>query len=109
MKVRRQAPANALATIWHELPPVQLFSLSFFSAAWAALGSARGPEQVLIDLAEESPVYQESMEARFKFYYEMHERVLKAAGGLVEFTHIGEDLGTQRGPVMSRCAFEKLF
>ena len=30
------------------------------------------------------------------------ERVLEASGGLVDFTHMSEDLGTQRGPVMSR-------
>jgi len=74
-----------------------------------SIGRARGPEQVLVDLAEESPVYQELMEARFKFYYDMHERVLQAAGGLVDFTHIGEDLGTQRGPVMNMYTFERLF
>jgi uroporphyrinogen decarboxylase len=39
----------------------------------------------------------------------MHERALQAAGGLVDFTHIGEDLGTQRGPVMSMRTFERLF
>ena len=63
-----------------------------------SIARARGMEQVLMDLIDDSPVYQEIMEARFKFYYEMHERMLQAAGGLIDFTHVGEDLGNQRGP-----------
>jgi uroporphyrinogen decarboxylase len=74
-----------------------------------SIARARGTEQVLIDLITDDPVYLEIMEARFRFYYEMHEQVLKAAGGLIDFTHIGEDLGTQKAQVIDFDIFEKHF
>lgn len=74
-----------------------------------SIGRARGPEQVLIDLAEENDVYRELVDARFRFYYEMHERVLDAAGGRIDFTHIGEDLGNQQGPMIGMDTFDRLF
>jgi uroporphyrinogen decarboxylase len=73
------------------------------------IGRARGPEQVLIDLIDDNPVYLEIMNARFEFYYEMHKRILEAGDGLIDFTHIGEDLGTQRGPTINMKIFEKHF
>lgn len=73
------------------------------------IARARGMEQVLIDLIEESPVYLEIMNARFQFYYDMHERILEAAGGLIDFVHIGEDFGTQLGPMIGLDVFEKHF
>ncbi len=73
------------------------------------IGRARGPEQVLIDLITDDPVYLEIMEARFRFYYEMHEKSLQAADGLVDFTHIGEDLGTQNAQVIDFNIFENHF
>jgi uroporphyrinogen decarboxylase len=66
-------------------------------------------EQVLMDLIDDSPVYMEIMDARFKFYYEMHERMLEAAGGLIQFTHVGDDLGNQRGPMIGLPIFERHF
>ncbi|OHB78401.1 MAG: hypothetical protein A2W31_11335 [Planctomycetes bacterium RBG_16_64_10] len=73
------------------------------------ISRARGMEQVLIDLVENNPVYLEIMRARFEFYYEMHRRILEAAAGLVNFTHVGEDLGNQRGPMISQPVFERHF
>jgi len=74
-----------------------------------SIARARGTEQVLIDLITDDPVYLEIMEARFEFYYNMHERVLKAADGLIDFTHIGEDLGTQNSQVIDFDIFDKHF
>ncbi|MEI7900199.1 MAG: uroporphyrinogen decarboxylase family protein [bacterium] len=74
-----------------------------------SIARARGTEQVLIDLIMDDPVYLEIMEARFRFYYEMHRQALEAAGGLIDFTHIGEDLGTQQAQVISHGIFEKHF
>jgi uroporphyrinogen decarboxylase len=74
-----------------------------------SIARARGTEQVLIDLITDNPVYLELMDARFRFYYEMHERVLKAAEGMIDFTHIGEDLGTQTAQVIGFDIFEKHF
>lgn len=74
-----------------------------------SIARARGMEEVLIDLIDDDPVYLEIMRARFDFYYEMHRRALEAAGGLIDFTHIGEDLGNQRGPMIGMNVFEKHF
>jgi uroporphyrinogen decarboxylase len=74
-----------------------------------SIARARGTEQVLIDLITDNPVFLEIMEARFNLYYEMHERVLQAADGMIDLTHIGEDLGTQNAQVISMTIFEKHF
>lgn len=74
-----------------------------------SIARARGTEQVLIDLITDDPVYLEIMDARFRFYYDMHERVLQEADGLVDFTHIGEDLGTQTSQVIDFDIFERHF
>lgn len=74
-----------------------------------SVARCRGTEQVLLDLATENEVYLEIMNARFEFYYQMHERALQAGGGAIDITHIGDDLGSQRGPLMSMKTFERLF
>jgi uroporphyrinogen decarboxylase len=74
-----------------------------------SIARARGTEQVLIDLITDDPIYLEIMDARFRFYYDMHELVLQAAEGLVDFTHIGEDLGTQNSQVIDFDTFDKHF
>lgn len=74
-----------------------------------SISRARGMEQVMIDLATDDPVYLEIMDARFKFYYDQHERALQAADGLIDITHIGEDLGNQRGPMIGLSIFDKHF
>jgi uroporphyrinogen decarboxylase len=74
-----------------------------------SIARARGTEQVLIDLITDDPVYLEIMNARFQFYHDMHEHVLQAAEGLIDFTHIGEDLGKQISQVIDFDIFEKHF
>lgn len=69
----------------------------------------RGMEQVLLDMADEAPVYMEILDARFNFYYELHRRGLEAAGGLIDIVHVGEDLGNQRAPMIGPEMFERLF
>jgi uroporphyrinogen-III decarboxylase len=49
------------------------------------------------------------MQARFEFYYQMHERALQAAGGLIDVVHYGDDFGTQSGPLISMKTFEQHF
>lgn len=69
----------------------------------------RGMEEVLMDLATDNEVFLEIMEHRFRFYYDMHERALQAADGRIHICHVGEDLGSQRGPMISMPVFEKHF
>ena len=74
-----------------------------------SIGRARGMERVFIDLAEGNEVFLNIMDARFKFYYDVQERILNEAKGLIDFAHAGEDLGNQRGPMISMAAFDKYF
>ncbi|MHC4124563.1 MAG: uroporphyrinogen decarboxylase family protein, partial [Planctomycetota bacterium] len=74
-----------------------------------SIARARGMEQVLMDLMDDNPVYLEIMDARFEFYYQMHERMLQEADGLIDFTHVGEDFGNQRALMISKEVFEKHF
>ena len=73
------------------------------------ISRARGMEQVLMDLIDDNPVFLEIMEARFRFYYDLHERILQAGRGLIDFSHVGEDLGNQLGPMISMEIFERHF
>ena len=73
------------------------------------IARARGMEEVLMDLGTDNEVYLAIMEARFRFYYEVHERILQAAGGQLNIMHVGEDLGNQRGPMISMKVFDAHF
>ena len=73
------------------------------------ISRARGMEEVLMDLYDGNPVLLALMDARFSFYTEQHRRMLEAAEGLIDFTHVGEDLGNQLGPMISMEIFEKHF
>lgn len=73
------------------------------------IARARGMEQVLMDLIDDSSVYLEIMQARFDFFYEVQRRILKEAGGLIDFCHAGEDFGNQRGPMIGLPIFERHF
>lgn len=69
----------------------------------------RGVEKVLFDVATEDPVYKALVEQRFQFFYDCAERALQAAQGQIAILHCGEDLGTQRGPIISMGSFNRLF
>lgn len=73
------------------------------------IARARGMEQVLMDLIDGNPAYLEIMRARFEFFYEVQRRTLEAAGGLVDFTHAGDDFGNQRGPMIGLNVFDRHF
>jgi len=73
------------------------------------IARCRGVEQVLFDVATEDPVYQRLVAERFRYFYETAERALQAAEGEIDLLHCGEDLGTQRGPIISLRSFDRLF
>ncbi len=73
------------------------------------IARARGMEQVLMDLIDDNPVYLEIMQARFQFFDEVQRRTLEAAGGLIDFAHVGDDFGNQRGPMIGMAVFERHF
>ena len=74
-----------------------------------SISRARGMEEVMIDMMTDNEVFIEIMEHRFKFYFGMHQKALEAAGGLIDFMHIGEDLGNQRAPMIGMDLFETHF
>mgnify|MGYP006285785241 FL=1 len=73
------------------------------------IARCRGVERVLLDLAERHPVFVALMNQRFEFFYGVFERGLEAAGGAVDLVHVGEDLGTQNGLLISPGTFDALF
>lgn len=66
-------------------------------------------EEVLIDLMTDNEAFIEIMNQHFKLYYDMHEKALQGAHGLIDFTHIGVDLSNQRSPMIDMDVFEKHF
>jgi len=69
----------------------------------------RGVEQTLIDIALEDPVYLYILERRHRFFIEVVQRTLRAAKGRIDFVLCGDDLGSQRGPLISTEKFDRLF
>jgi uroporphyrinogen decarboxylase len=69
----------------------------------------RGVEQVLMDIAEENPVYLFIVERRHRFYMAYIERTLEAADGRIDLVLCGDDFGSQRGPLISPATFDRLF
>jgi len=74
-----------------------------------SIARCRGTEQVLVDLIEDNEVYLAIMDARFEFFYEQHRRMLEAGDGLIDFAHVGDDLGNQTGPMIGPDLFERHF
>ncbi len=66
-------------------------------------------EQVLMDLMDGNEVLQEIMNVRFSFYYNLHERILREADGLIDFMHVGEDLGNQLTQMINLDIFDTCF
>lgn len=70
-------------------------------------GMLRGMEQVLIDLITDDPAGLCLINKRVNLQLEVTSRVLEAADGLIDFLWIGEDLGTQKSPLISLELFRK--
>ncbi len=73
------------------------------------IGRCRGVERVLTDVGSDDPLFLRLVEERLRYFYDLTERTLQAAAGRIDMVHCGEDLGTQRGPVMSLRTFDRLF
>ena len=64
-------------------------------------GMLRTMEQTLVDLATDDPAGLRLIDKRVDIQYEITRRTLAAAGGRIDILRIGEDLGTQIGPLVS--------
>ncbi len=70
-------------------------------------GMLRGMEQTLIDLITDDPAGMLLADRRMAIQLETTRRILEAAKGKVDFIWLGEDLGTQIGPLISMDIFRK--
>jgi len=70
-------------------------------------GMIRTMEQVLIDLATDNPAGLRLTDRRLAVQAEVLRRTLEAVGGRIDLVWLGEDLGTQIGPMISRPLFRK--
>jgi uroporphyrinogen decarboxylase len=70
-------------------------------------GMIRTMEQVLIDLATDEPAGLRLIDRKTAILLEVTRRTLEAAGGAIDVLCMGEDLGTQIGPMISMEMFRK--
>jgi uroporphyrinogen decarboxylase len=64
-------------------------------------------EQVLVDMATDDPAGLRLIDRRTDILHEIARRTLEAGRGKIDFLWLGEDLGSQRGPLISLPMFRK--
>ena len=72
-----------------------------------ATGMIRNMEQVMIDLITDDPAFLRYVERKSLILLEVTRCTLEAADGAIDVLWMGEDLGTQRGPLVSPKLFRK--
>lgn len=70
-------------------------------------GLLRGMEQTMVDLITDDPAGLLLAKRRTDITLEISRRTLEAAKGRIDFLWMGEDLGTQRGPIVSPAVYRK--
>lgn len=70
---------------------------------------SRGMERLLIDIAVEDPIGMAIMERRQQFFYKLAEEALNVADGLIDVLWIGDDYGTQIGPLVGVDTWSRVF
>ena len=70
-------------------------------------GMIRGMEQTLMDLVTDDEAGLRYIDRRNEVQLEVLRRALEAAGGQIDMLWIGEDLGTQKGPIISLELYRK--
>ena len=70
-------------------------------------GMMRSMEKVFVDLITDDPAGLLLMDRRVTVNLEITRRTIEAARGGIDFMWLGEDLGTQRGPLISPALFRK--
>jgi len=70
-------------------------------------GMIRTMDQVLMDLATDDPVCLRYIDRKNEIQLAVLERALEAARGAIDILWLGEDLGTQRGPMVSLELFRR--
>ena len=70
-------------------------------------GMIRTMEQILVDLATDEPAGLRLIDRRTEIMVETMRRTLEAGAGKIDMLWLGEDLGTQIGPMISIDLFRK--
>ena len=70
-------------------------------------GFLRGTEQALVDLITDDPAGLLLIDRRLEVQLEVTRRTIEAARGRIDFMWLGEDLGTQKAPLISKELFRK--
>jgi hypothetical protein len=70
-------------------------------------GMIRTMEQTLLDLMTDDPAALLFMDRKNKVQLEIYSRMLEKAAGKLDVMWLGEDLGTQRGPMVSLPLFRR--
>ena len=71
-------------------------------------GMLRTMQQVLVDLATGDPAGMRLIDRKLEIQQEVVARTLQAGSGRIDLLWIGEDLGTQIGPMMSLEMFRRI-
>jgi uroporphyrinogen decarboxylase len=71
-------------------------------------GFLRGMDQMFVDLATDDPAGMRLIDRFIDIQFEIAQRELEAAKGGFDFMWLGEDLGTQAGPIISMEMFQKI-
>lgn len=66
-------------------------------------------EKVLVHIADDNPAFLQYLDRRLSIQLEIWSRILEKARGKVDIFYLGEDLGTQLGPMISLRLFRKVF
>ena len=70
-------------------------------------GMLRTMQQVMYDLICDDPVFLYYVDQKMEVVVEVTRRILEAGQGGIDILYMGEDLGTQRGPLISPTLFRK--
>jgi uroporphyrinogen decarboxylase len=70
-------------------------------------GMVRTMEQTLVDLALDDPAGMLYIDRRLEAMLETARRIIEAADGRIDLLWMGEDLGTQQGPMISMDMYRK--
>jgi len=70
-------------------------------------GMLRTMQQVMFDLISDDPVFLRYVDRKLAVVVEVTRRILEAGAGGIDMLYMGEDLGSQRGPLISPKLFRK--
>lgn len=68
----------------------------------------RGYSNFLTDMATGNPVSLKILDKMTEFYYQYDKRLLEEADGGIDILWIGDDYGTQRGPLISKTMWREI-